>query len=76
MKSYFLLLSAIALFSCKTAQKTQPNWLVSAWERINEKPSKGIYDFWNKYLTALGFTFKESKTIFNKIMSMITVKDI
>ena len=76
MKSYFLLLSVIVLFSYKTVQKTQPNWLVSEWERINEKPGEGIYAFWNKYLTALGFTLKEPETIFNKIMSMISIEDI
>lgn len=75
MKNYFLLLFAIALFSCKKAQKPQPNWLVGKWERVNEKPGKSTFDFWNKDLTAIGFTLKESDTIFKEIMSIVTIKD-
>ncbi|WBX71865.1 DUF6265 family protein [Tenacibaculum retecalamus] len=75
MKNYFLLFFIISLFSCKTAQKTRPNWLVGKWERVNEKPDKSTFDFWNKDLTAIGFTLKNSDTIFKEIMSIVTIKD-
>ncbi len=75
MKNYFLLFFVITLFSCKKAQKPKPNWLVGKWERVNEKPGKSTFDFWNKDLTAIGFTLKESDTIFKEIMSIVTIKD-
>ena len=75
MKNGFLLFFTIILFSCKTAQKSQPDWLVGKWKRVNEKPGKSTFDFWNKDLTAIGFTLKKSDTIFKEIMSIVTIKD-
>jgi len=76
MKKSILLLLITLLFSCKSEQKIQePIWLIGKWKRTNEKPTKSTFDFWNKDLTGIGFTIKESDTIFKEIMSIVTIKD-
>lgn len=74
---YFLFILACMLFiCCQTETKNnKPSWLVGKWKRINEKPDKSTFDYWNKDLTGIGFTLKEKDTIFKEIMSIVTIKD-
>lgn len=76
MKKLFLLVFVITLFSCNTTQKPQqPTWLIGKWGRVNEKPNKKTFYFWNKDLTGKGFTLKENDTVFKELMSIITLND-
>ena len=76
MRYFLFILTCILFFSCQTETKNnKPNWLIGKWERVNEKPSKSTFDFWNKDLTGIGFTLKESDTVFKEIMSIISIKD-
>ena len=76
MRYYLFILTCILFFSCQTDKKNnKPNWLFGKWERVNEKPDKSTFDFWNKDLTGIGFTLKESDTIFKEIMSIVNIKD-
>lgn len=76
MKKLLLLAFVITLFSCKTEQNLQqPTWLIGKWERINKKPNKRTFDFWNKDLTGKGFTLRENDTVFKEIMSIVTIND-
>ncbi|WP_299162879.1 hypothetical protein [uncultured Tenacibaculum sp.] len=76
MRYYLFILTCILFFSCQTKKKNnKPNWLFGKWERINEKPDKSTFDFWNKDLTGIGFTLKESDTIFKETMSIVTIED-
>lgn len=76
MKSLVFIISILLFISCqtKTAQK-RPNFLKGKWQRVNEKPDKQTFDFWNEDLTGIGFTLKENDTIFKEVMSIVSLKD-
>ena len=76
MRYYLFILTCMLFFSCQTEKKNnKPNWLFGKWERINEKPNKSTFDFWNKDLTGIGFTLKDKDTIFKEVMSIVNIKD-
>ncbi|WP_422090489.1 hypothetical protein [Tenacibaculum ovolyticum] len=76
MKNGILLLFISILLSCNSKENLKkPTWLIGKWKRTNEKPTKSTFDFWNNDLTGIGFTLKNSDTIFKEKMSIITIKD-
>jgi len=76
MRNLVLLISLVLIISCNKVKKPQqPTWLFGKWERINEKPNKRTFDFWNKDLTGKGFTLRENDTVFKEIMSIVTIND-
>ncbi len=75
MRYYLIILISILLFSCqKETQK--PNWLQGKWQRLNEKPTKTTFDFWNNDLTGIGFTLQENDTVFKETMSIVSIQNI
>ena len=76
MRNLVLLFSLVLIISCNKVKKPQqPTWLIGKWERINEKPNKRTFDFWNKDLTGKGFTIRENDTVFKELMSIVTIND-
>ena len=76
MRNLVLLFSLVLITSCNKVKKPQqPTWLIGKWERINEKPNKRTFDFWNKDLTGKGFTLRENDTVFKESMSIITINN-
>ena len=76
---YIFLLFAFSLFliiSCQTKKKQDyPDFLKGKWQRVNEKPGKQTFDFWNDDLTGVGFTLQNSDTIFKEVMGIVSLKD-
>ena len=76
MRFITLLLLITLIVSCKTEKKQDyPDFLKGKWQRINEKPDKQTFDFWNDNLTGIGFTLKNKDTIFKEVMSIVSLKD-
>lgn len=76
MRHYLFILTCILLFSCQTEKKSQkPAWLYGKWKRTNEKPTKTTFEFWNKDLTGIGYTLKETDTVFKETMSIVTLNN-
>ncbi len=76
MRYFSLILTCFIILSCQTEKKKQkPTWLFGKWERINEKPNKRTFDFWNKDLTGIGFTLKNTDTIFKEVMSIVELQN-
>ncbi|MCH3882792.1 hypothetical protein [Tenacibaculum aquimarinum] len=66
----------LLLNSCQTTTKQNyPDFLLGNWQRVNEKPEKQTFDFWNEDFTGIGFTLKDKDTIFKEIMSIVSLKD-
>ena len=76
MKQIYVLLCCLFIFACSPQTETQkPTWLYGNWERTNDVDDKKTYEFWSKDFIGLGFTLKESDTVFKEHMRIITKSD-
>lgn len=76
MRQLILILLISIFSSCKTQkEKLKPTWLIGKWKRVNEKPNKETFEFWNKDYTGKGFTLKDNDTVFKEVLSIVSIND-
>ncbi len=76
MKKIIVLLTIIAVTSCKTENTIQkPNFLIGNWERLDDKEGKKTYEIWKDNYTGLGLTLKDNDTVFKEILSIVSIND-
>lgn len=76
MKPFYVLITIALLLSCnkKTPIET-PTFLFGKWKRVNNKPDKITYEYWNEDFTGLGYTLKDKDTIFKEVLSVVSIRD-
>ncbi len=66
----------LLLNSCQTTTKQNyPDFLLGNWQRTNDKPGNTTFENWEENFTGLGYTLKESDTIFKEILSVTSKND-
>ncbi|MDO6600497.1 DUF6265 family protein [Tenacibaculum sp. 1_MG-2023] len=66
----------LLLNSCQTNTKENyPDFLLGKWQRTNDKPGNTTFEIWKDNYTGLGFTLKESDTVFKEILSIVSKND-
>ncbi|OSY88541.1 hypothetical protein WH52_07275 [Tenacibaculum holothuriorum] len=76
MRQLILILLISIFTSCKTQkEELKPTWLIGKWKRVNEKPNKETFEFWNKDYTGKGFTLRDNDTVFKEVLSIVSIND-
>ncbi|WP_428740866.1 hypothetical protein [Tenacibaculum sp.] len=76
MRFLLLFITGFLLSSCQNATEIKkPTWLFGKWKRINNRPDKFTYEFWNDDFSGIGFTLKEKDTVFKEVLHIITKND-
>ena len=72
----FLLASLLLLFSYnEKSTLNKPSFLIGSWERINDENNSNTFENWKSDFTGIGYTLKESDTVFKEIMSIVSLND-
>ncbi len=76
MKQFYILVCLFFLLGCNQKPTIEkPTFLFGKWERINSKPNKVTYEFWDHDFKGIGFTLKGKDTTFKEILSIVSIQD-
>ena len=71
-----VLISLFILNSCnEKAKLMKPQFLIGSWERVNDESGNLTFENWNSNFTGIGYTLKDSDTIFKEELSIIELND-
>ena len=70
------LIGLILLNSCNEKTKlSKPSFIIGSWERLNDELGNSTFENWNSDFTGIGYTLKNSDTVFKENLSIIELND-